>query len=150
MTHSGLRTAKHCLERAVAMKEAAERIESVEHEWAAVSYFYSAYHTVKAAFIEDPIFTDLARLQAADPRLIMDDKFVTHHRARLGGGDRKLGVNEIVRILYPTIAARYHRLHMASIAVRYEGGLQAYEFAAVKEDYAAVADAYVNGELRAA
>lgn len=149
MTHSGLRTAKDCLERAVALKDAAERVEAIDHELAAVSYFYSAYHTVKAAFIEDPIFTDLSRLQAKDSRLIMDDRFVTHHRARLGSGERKLGVNDIVRILYPSIASRYQRLHMASIAVRYEAGLKVYDFAAVKDDYAAVRDAYVNGELRA-
>ncbi|QOD93471.1 hypothetical protein [Chryseoglobus sp. 28M-23] len=150
MTHSGLRTAQLCLERAVAMRESAERIEGHDDELAAVAYFYSAYHMVKAAFIEDPIFDELSRLQGLNPHLIPDDRFVTHHRGRLGGnGPRKLGVNDIVQILYPAVAPRYIRLHMASIAVRYESGLTAYSFVDVKSDYAEMSRAYVSGELKA-
>lgn len=150
MTHSGLRTAQLCLERAVAMKEAAERVESEDHELAAVAYFYAAYHMVKAAFIEDPVFDELSRLQSLNPHLIPDDRFVTHHRGRLGGNEpRKLGVNDIVQILYPSIAPRYVRLHMASIAVRYDSGLSMYEFDDVKSDYLEVSRAYVAGDLKA-
>jgi len=150
MTHSGLRTAELCLKRAVAMKQDAEQIEDVAPDLAAVAYFYAGYHTIKAAFIEDPIFDDLTRLQSLDPHLIPDDRYVTHHRGRLGGnGPRKLGVNDIVKILYPSIATRYVRLHMASIAVRYESGLALYSFADVKSDFAELARAYVDGELKA-
>ena len=150
MTHSGLRTAQLCLERAVAMREAAERVEGGDHELAAVAYFYSAYHMVKAAFIEDSIFDELGRLQGLNLHLIPDDRFVTHHRGRLGGnGPRKLGVNDIVQILYPAVAPRYVRLHMASIAVRYESGLAPYQYVDVKSDYLEIARAYVAGELKA-
>ncbi len=149
MTHSALRTVERCLERAVVMKETAERLSGSDEEWAAVCYFYSAYHTVKAAFIEDPVFGDLNRLQSFSTDLVPDDRYVTHHRGRLGNGPRKPGVNDIVRMFYPTISKQYVRLHMASIAVRYEGGLAPIQLATVKADYHVIAEAYVGRLLKA-
>jgi hypothetical protein len=149
MTHSALRTAQLCLERAVAMKEAAERLADADEEWAAVCYFYSAYHTMKAAFIEDPVFDDPTRLSTFSTSLIPDDRYVTHHRGRMGSGPRKLGVNDIVQALYPKIAPHYIRLHMASIAVRYENGLAPLKLDSVRADFLTVMDAYTKRLLTA-
>lgn len=131
------------------MKEAAERLADSDEEWAAVCYFYSAYHTMKAAFIEDPVFDDPTRLSTFSPNLIPDDRYVTHHRGRMGTGPRKLGVNDIVQLLYPQIAPRYIRLHMASIAVRYENGLAPLTLEAVRADYSMLMDAYTKRQLLA-
>lgn len=94
-------------------------------EWAAVGYFYSAYHRVRAALIDDPIFGSIQLLAAVSPKLIMDDRFATHHQGRKGGGVHRLGVSELVALLYPIAAGEYRALHQASIDVRYGSQLLA-------------------------
>lgn len=148
MTGAALATARACLERAAAMKDSAARLEQVGDEWYAVCYFYAAYHTVKAAFIEDPIFSDLAALTAKNRFLTLQDRFSTSHKGYVnpGAGGRRMGVNDIVRVLYPEIGAEYERLHMASVEVRYRDGLRSKY---VKADFTAIIDRYVAGDLKA-
>ena len=93
-------------------------------EWAAVPMFYSAYHFVKAALLVDPIWWDIQRLQGTRPDLIPDDRFTKrHHGHRQTGRPREWGINELVLVLYPSIARDYEQLHVASIDVRYHEGL---------------------------
>ncbi|WP_314148440.1 hypothetical protein [uncultured Leifsonia sp.] len=142
-----LRTAEDCLRRAVSMKESALGLAERDDEWFAVCYFYSAYHTVKAAFIEDPIFDDIQSLSAVDRFLIMDDRYATSHHGRVSAHHRRHGVNDIVSLLYPGISVEYVRLHMASIAVRYSSGLGVIRSESVKADYAHVVDQYASGAV---
>lgn len=100
-----------------------DALEGAGDEWAAVCWFYSAYHYVRSALIADPIFDDLTRLQSVHQHLVPDDRHVTRHKGRRGGAP-ELGVNEVVLKLYPAIAGPYDKLHQASIDVRYERGLR--------------------------
>jgi hypothetical protein len=139
---SGPRTVESCLTRAVAIKTTAKDLLSRDDEWFAVCYFYAAFHTVKAAFIEDPVFDDPTRLRTFSEHLIPDDRFVGHHQGRLGAGPRKLGVNDIVALLYPSVIVEYRRLHAGSIAVRYGHGLAPISTQSIIDDYDAVTAAY--------
>lgn len=143
-----LRTSEDCLGRAVAIKESAKKLLGLGDEWFAVCYFYSAYHTVKSAFIEDPVFDDINDLARVDRFLIMEDRFATSHHGRVSNGIRRLGVNDIVARLYPTVAAEYVRLHMASLAVRYGRGLGVISAESVKADYSQVVGYYTDGKMR--
>lgn len=148
MNAEGHLSLQGCLERAVSIKETARSLRSADDEWFAVCYFYAAYHTVKAALLEDPLFEDPAALSTRSRHLTPDDRYATHHQARLGKGPRKLGVNDIVRVLYPNIAVEYVRLHMASIDVRCNSGLTTIAGSSVEADYEALIAAYVGGHLR--
>jgi len=145
---AAIKTAKGCLERAVSIKTTAERLWNAGDEWFAVCYFYAAYHTVKAAFIEDPVFDNLGELQNVNKFLILNDRFATRHHGYVSGGSRVMGVNDIVKELYPQVAVEYVRLHMASIAVRYGTGLGVIAPDSVIRDYETVIGAYTRGELR--
>jgi hypothetical protein len=140
-------TAQACLKRAIAAQVTGKMLREAGDEWFAVCYFYAAYHTVKAAFIEDPVFDDVARLAAKSPHLIMEDRFAESHHGRVNFGTRRLGVNDIVAKLYPDIAVEYVRLHMASMAVRYQQGLGAISVQSVMDDYETVISAYQAGAL---
>ena len=144
---SALRTPGDCLRRAVAIKASAKHLLEVGDEWFAVCYFYSAYHTVKAAFIEDPVFDDINRLTTLDRFLILEDRYATSHHGRVSNGVRRMGVNDIVTRLYPAVGAEYVRLHMASIAVRYGRGLGVISASSVRADYDAVVDYYAMGKM---
>lgn len=148
MTDS-LASVQDCLTRAVAIKESAETLRIAGDEWHAVCYFYAAYHTVRAAMLEDPVFRNAKRLSTFSPNLAMQDQHATSHHGYLGHDSRgrKFGVNDIVKLLYPSIAAEYVRLHMASVDVRYGHGLPANNF--VLSDFVTVADAYTSGSLKA-
>jgi len=89
-------------------------------EWAVVCYFYSAYHTVKAALLTDPVFSDLSALKSINANLTPDDRLSTRHQGIRGLNSPVLGINEIVALLYPSIAAEYRLLHTASVQVRYK------------------------------
>lgn len=150
MTHRpALETSKACLERAIAIRETADRLLNQGDEWYVVCYFYSAYHVVRAALLEDPIFEDLGRLTARSAYLTMGDRLATRHQGYLAGGDRVLGINDIVRILYPQIAVEYRRLHSASIDVRYGEGLAVISEESIVDDYHTIVDAYRALRLKA-
>ncbi|ODA89812.1 hypothetical protein ATY41_03975 [Leifsonia xyli subsp. xyli] len=121
----------------------------MDDEWFAVCYFYSAYHTVKAAFIEDPVFDDMSRLSGIDQFLIMEDRYATSHHGRVSGGRRRMGVNDVVTRIYPEIATEYVRLHMASVAVHYSHGLGVISTESVKGDFARVVECYLSGAMHA-
>lgn len=148
---ASLATAHDCLKRAVSIKNSAKGLLAANNEWHAVCYFYAAYHTVKAAFIEDAVFDSPKDLVAISPSLIMGDRFATSHKGYVGPKERgrKLGVNDIVRLIYPDIAADYVLLHVASIDVRYGAGLTTIASPTVVASYDAVVAAYSSGKLKA-
>ena len=94
-------------------------------EWAAVGYFYSAYHRVRAAMLADPIFSSVQRLVKVNVKLTMEDRTATHHQGRRSDNGHRLGVNEIVILIYPVIGSEYRALHQASVDVRYGSRLLA-------------------------
>lgn len=148
MTGESIRTERGCLERAVSMQETAELLLNQGDDWFAVCYFYSAYHMARAAIMTDPIFENLGQLQRKASWLIPEDRYVTAHQGRVGaGGSRAAGINDVVKILYPHIAAQYVRLHMASVEVRYQAGLRAIHRESVVNDFAAVRTAYLERKL---
>lgn len=124
MTSKALDTVDKCVARANAFVLTAESLHDDGDEWAAVCYFYASYHLMRAAFIADPIFDSVARLNAADSRFTLADRFVAMHRGRKGDKERKPGVNDIVSKLYPTISFEYLELHQWSVNVRYNEGLE--------------------------
>jgi hypothetical protein len=144
-----IRTAVKCVERADAFQMSAGKLHAAGDEWFAVCYFYAAYHLVRAAFIADPVFDSIKALAEIDGRLVMEDRFIERHQGRVDGRTRTLGVNDVVRMLYPAITVEYRRLHAASIAVRYSEGLRTIAPATVLADYAVVRGAYDAGKLRA-
>lgn len=118
-------------------------------EWAAVPYFYAAYHIVRCALIEDPIFDDIDRLHATHLDLIPPDRHTGRHKGRKNSSaGREWGVNELVALLYPRIVSEYERLHQASIAVRYGSGLKA-PIPSLRADLTTIIGAYNNGQLTA-
>jgi len=135
------------LTRSVAHMETGDRLRQLGDEWFAVCYFYSAYHMVKAAMRVDPIFDDIARCAAVHPALSVDSRYAEHHSGGLGQNGRSLGVNEIVFKLYEKIRVPYTRLHSASVAVRYAGGLGDISPVTVKDDFDAVRTAYLAGDI---
>jgi len=143
-----IRTAIKCVERADAFQISAGNLYTADDEWFAVCYFYAAYHLVRAAFIADPVFDSIQELAAKDGRLVMEDRFIERHQGRVDGRTRTLGVNDVVRLLYPDIAVEYRRLHAASVAVRYSEGLRTISPDTVLDDFNAVRAAY-DGGLRA-
>lgn len=124
MTAKALVTAAKCLQRADVFRATADGLADDGDEWAAVCYFYAAYHVVRAAFIEDPVFDSIAAAAAKHPNLGMQDRWATNHQARLGSGPRALGINDIVKIIYPSIKFEYVELHSWSVNVRYNEGLE--------------------------
>jgi len=94
-------------------------------EWAAVVWFYSAYHLIKGALLRDPIWSDLGALANISLELMPEDRFTSRHRGRrrANGAPREWGVNELVLKLYRKAAKPYDLLHQASISVRYGAGL---------------------------
>ncbi|MFJ2535844.1 hypothetical protein [Microbacterium maritypicum] len=133
------------------MKQTAELLWNQGDDWFAVCYFYAAYHMARAAIMTDPIFDDLTKLQAKASWLTLEDRYVTAHQGRVVSGQpRKAGVNDVVRLLYPGIAAQYIRLHMASVEVRYQEGLRAIHRDSAEQDFLAVQAAYLERRLIAA
>lgn len=149
ITRPSLRTTAQCLDRADRARATAESLLRADDEWFAVTYFYSAYHLVKAAFIEDPVFDAPDDLTGRDQRLGPEDRFVTRHQGSIDDSGRTLGVNDVVQSLYPGIAIEYYRLHMASRYVRYGSGLGVITAASVVDDYGVIRDAWDSGLLRA-
>lgn len=148
MTNGSIRTPKACLERAIAFKKDAEDLQAIGNQWYAVSYFYAAYHAVRASLLEDPIFSDIERLHSYRSNWLAEDRYNGHHQARRTvNGENPPGVSDMVRVLYPQIAVEYAQLHSASIAVRYGLGLAAYDADALAAAYEKIAKAAIAGEL---
>lgn len=122
-------------------------LASEGNEWGAVSLFYATYHQVRVALMEDPVFDDLSKLQRVNPYLQMSDRHAEHHQGNPARGARSYGVRDLVRVLYTPWYGRYHRLHSASIEVRYEAGLRQIELHELIEDASAIMEAYQSGLL---
>jgi len=121
-----------------------------EEQWAAVCFFYAAYHLVKAALTSDSVFADPTRLSRLNPELTPADQAVSRHKGRRQSANgREWGVNELVALLYPGFARAYERLHQASIDVRYYGGLRA-TAADLECSLKQIEDGYAAGLLAAA
>jgi hypothetical protein len=119
-------------------------------EWAAVCYFYAAYHLVKAAMLVDPIFQDPAKCAAKHADLNMEDRFTDRHQVRRSGGSgRGWGVNDLVLLLYRSIAGDYDRLHQASVSVRYRQGLPADALPALRASVDNIFAAFADGSISA-
>lgn len=103
----------------------ARTLAEVKHEWAAVAYFYAAYHLVRAALLDDPTFDDLSSCQRKHVDLRPEDRHVGSHHGKPRKVPREFGVNDLVALLYPGVSATYERLHQLSIDVRYERGMKA-------------------------
>lgn len=101
--------------------EAASKLEDGLDEWAAVCYFYAALSAVRHALCADERLDGDAKARAVDPRLTAGSRHVKHHNGR--ADNRGIGLNQIVRIMYPKIASEYELLHTKSVEVRYGTGL---------------------------
>lgn len=122
MTGPPLSCADH-VERARYHERVGDALREADGDsWAAVCYFYSAFHLARAAITTDPIWDDFAALKEAHQDLMPQDQGVTAHNVRRGG-DRRFGLNDVVRLLYPEIGVTYLHLHGASVGVRYEKGI---------------------------
>lgn len=86
-----------------------------------MAYFYSAYHSMKAAFLNDPIFDDLTELKKLNVHLMTDSKYAHVHKVR--NGQNGFGVNNLVQLLYPSKTQPYEKLHQSSLGVRYGQGV---------------------------
>lgn len=107
-------------------KAGAALMEADGSEWAAVCFFYAAYHLAVAAISSDPVFNDPARLRRINAELIPDDRHTARHNGRKRGPHgREWGVCELMVVLYDQpVASAYDKLHRASVEVRYETGLR--------------------------
>lgn len=115
----GLKRARHHLSNA-------KKIQSVCDDWAHVAAFYSAYHSVRHALMEDPVFRDLKRLQSVDPRLSIRMRETTHHSGNINT-PRDPGINQLVKLFYGRgfshrIDHQYIDLHSTSVMIRYKDG----------------------------
>jgi len=118
-----------------------------ECDWAAVCYFYAAYHLIRASLISDPIFEHPTLLSRINADLTMEDRHVTrHHGNKRGEHGRLWGVNDLVLLLYTPLAGSYERLHQASVDVRYGAGLRG-DLAPIRDSLAAIAVAYEAGDI---
>lgn len=120
---------------------------SGEHEWAVVSYFYSAYHLIRASLINDPIFDDPTALSRVRTDLTPADRFTSaHHANKRSPNGRAWGVNELVQVLYRSQTHNYERLHQGSIDVRYGSGLRG-DAATFRGYLAGIQSAFDAGEI---
>ena len=146
-------TATACLARSKTMLASAQILETAGDEWYAVCYFYAAYHTVRAAILDDPLFRSLPQLAKVKDThrlgMTMDDRYMQRHQGRIANGTRSVGINDVVRALYPSVAVEYFQLHGASIDVRYKSGLSPADSIAVKSSFEHVDAQYLAGELAA-
>jgi len=124
--------------------------EAGEEGWAAVCYFYAAYHLIRASLINDPVFDDPTMLSRVRPELAPEDRNTSRHNGRkktMNG--REWGVNELVSLLYKPLVKDYERLHQASIDVRYNAGLRG-GLAPLRESLRVIQAAYEAGDIAAA
>lgn len=122
----------------------------VSGEWATVAYFYAAYHLVKQAILEDPIWQCPGELAARHPDLRPGSRKVTRHSGQRAGrrGQLNWGINDLVEVLYPSIHHAYTGMHEASIHVRYKRGSRL-PLRASAEYWARIRAEYRAGRMRA-
>jgi hypothetical protein len=136
--------------RAERHRKVGKALLEAEDEWSAVCYFYSAYHLVRYALRSDPIFEDLDGLQRINKMLTLDERTTERHRGRLGQNKvRDWGINELVVALYRPVSGAYHRLHQASVTVRYEEGLIPETMNRVSGSLDKIWEAHETGSLKA-
>jgi hypothetical protein len=151
MTQTIIRDAPTCRERSNILAKDGDQLRALGSQWYAVSYFYAAYHAVRAALMEDSVFGELDRLKTHGKNWIPDDRWNSHHQARRGNGSAQApGVSDMVSVLYPSVAVDYAQLHSASIAVRYGLGLSGYDADGLAMAFTTIADAARAGKLAAA
>ncbi len=149
MAQQGVSAAVH-LERAARHRKVGDALFGAGDEWAAVCYFYCAYHLVQHALLTDPVFDDAKTLAAIHADLTPDHRFTQRHKGRRRVNEaREWGVNELVQTLYRGIIGRYDRLHQASIMVRYNSGL-VLPLDRLRDAIDGIEAAHADGELHAA
>lgn len=126
MTASGALTEEQHKNRAERHASVGDALAAAgEDDWAAVCYFYAAYHLVRAALVGDPVFDNPNDLARIDVELTPEDRYTQRHKGRKKTSNgREWGVNELVLLLYRPYAGIYDRLHQASIDVRYGRGFK--------------------------
>lgn len=148
MVKRGIAVDTH-LERAARHRKVGDALAEAQDEWAAVCYFYSAYHLVRYALRSDPIFDDEPSLLAIHKDLHADLRNLERHQGRNRvGREREWGMVEVVGFLYRPVAGTYMKLHLASIGVRYEEGLVTAPIERLRELMAEMWDAHDAGRLR--
>lgn len=116
------------LERAARHRKVGDALADAGDEWAAVCWFYGAYHLAKDGLTSSPVWDEPGALDAISPELHPDDRYTDRHKGRRAGpkGEREWGINELLLKLFAGEVSRmYVRLHEASIDVRYRTGLKA-------------------------
>ena len=141
-----LRNSRECAQRAQEHEAAAHLFAQSQNEWAAVCFFYSAYHYMRGALISDPVFGELTRLQSIKQDLIPDDRYAAKHQGRRGTGRPEFGVNDLVRLLYGSFSISYEALHQASLDVRYYRGFKG-NLGALEGHLTAIREAATTGQL---
>lgn len=109
------------LRRARSHIAAADTLRSVGDEWATVCYFYAVFHVVRAALLVDVRLNSDASARAVNSQLSASSRHVDFHE---GHKSRGPGLNQVVRMLFPAVAAQYVLLHVKSVEIRYRDGLQ--------------------------
>lgn len=119
--------AQASLTRAEEAEEQAQLICELGLEYGAVALFYGAYHRARHALLTDPVFENPSLLARVNVNLTMGDRATTRHHGytRIEGSRqvRIWGINELVALLYPTVASDYEILHQGSLDVRYRARL---------------------------
>lgn len=137
------------LDRVTQHLEAGDELFQHGNEWATVAYFYAAYHQMKVAMLEDPVFDAPDSLTSIHMALRQSDREAAHHQGSPNKpGGRSMGVSDIVTWVYRPFAGSYRRLHSASMDVRYHCGLNQISLATAKQDAYLIRKAYCDGKLR--
>jgi hypothetical protein len=143
-TSAGLTSAQR-LARAERHRHVGLLVAEAGDEWACVPLFYSAYHLVRDALLNDPVFADDRSCRAKHPLLTCTDNQVTRHHGR-SHPDKVWGINDLVTLLYRRVVVDYELLHAASIDVRYHDGFKG-DLEDVKASLQTIWDAYEQGLL---
>lgn len=138
------------VERAQRHQTVGDALCAAGDEWAAVCYFYSAYHVAQYSLRTDPVFEDRAALHRINAQLEPRHRGTSRHRGRRprAGDQREFGVNELVSLLYPEITTAYEVLHLASIEVRYDSGIIDRPLRTLQDRLAQIWSAHDRGALR--
>lgn len=57
-------------------------LDDAGDEWAGVVYSYAAYLLVKAALLNDPLWSDVSAMHGKHHDLVRDDRLTTRHHGR--------------------------------------------------------------------
>jgi hypothetical protein len=141
-----LSVAEHC-QRSSHHCAVGDGLSLGEPGWAAVCFFYAAYHLARAALIADPVFSDPTRLSRINVELTPADRSTSRHNGRKKTANgREWGVNDLVGLLYRGFIGDYDRLHQASIDVRYHSGLRG-DVHALRMNLETIQNGYAAGDF---